>query len=658
MVLSGKKSRSTGIMTEKIRSILKIKAAGIVNLLLWSIFFTFFIMLDKSGGRFDKELVLTSLYIFASMIALNGFFYFFFHLITGYFKNGSLISYLISNVIVSSLFFVNYIIVLIFGKQLGLEGFVMTIRGWQGGELGDFTSVVLKLSAAIIVYILFFYICFRVADKLLKGRVLNINFTAALVVFLTVTTVLLHFQLVSLAADGWKMSIMKQKIPWQSITGFPEDPIRIGAENTASESFPELFKNPPMLSEKTEVEKMLRLRDNFDSIMSHDFRAEKKYNILFINVEGLRSDMLNPSNAPHFYKFAKERGIILKKHYATGNNTPGAIYGMLTGLSPYYFEPLRGNQCRNLPLEVLKKLGYRQSIYYNSPKNYEYIYRDIIENTEGKFVRIPGIIDDYAPREKMLLDKYIEELRNDKSELPRFDYYLFNVTHFNYYYPPEFEKFKPAFTMKFQIISGRQEKFEQHREGLLNRYMNSVYYFDHLLNKLLVNLEKMGRLDNTIIVIAGDHGEEFWEHGSFGHTWGLNNKQIQSAAVLYYPGAKQSDVKYSYTSHADFLPTVFDKIKLNYNTNVFMTGKSLLSYNPDYDFAVSSLGILVSFKRNDYAIVGEGYKILFKNNKDLNSAPYAIYSDNDEPVDKIDVYRAVNLLLKTEKSKKLIPPGM
>jgi hypothetical protein len=645
-------------MTDKIRSIFKVKVAGIVNLFLWSAIITFFIMRDKTGGSVDREFLFTFIYIFGSIIVLNGFIYFFLHLATGYFKNGSLVSYLISNLIVTSLFFMNYIIVLVFGRQLGLEGFVMTIRGWQGGELGDFTSVVLKLSAAVIIYLLFFYLCFRIADRLLKGRVVSVNFTAPLIAVFTVVVILIHFQLVSLAAEGWKMSIMKQQIPWQAATGFPEDRIRIGAVNSEQEGFPELFKSPPMLSEKTETEKILNLKKNYEKIMSHDFRAEKKYNILFVNVEGLRSDMLNPSNMPHLYKFAKEKGIILGKHYTTGNNTPGSLYGMLTGLSPFFHEPLRGNECRNIPLEVLKKLGYRQSIYYNSPKNYEYVYRDIIEKTEGNFVRIPGIVDDYAPREEKLINKYIEELKNDKSEKPRFDYYLCNVTHFNYYYPPEFEKFKPAFTMKFEIISGKQEKFAKHREGLMNRYMNSVYYADHLINKLLLSLEKTGRLKNTIVVIAGDHGEEFWEHGSFGHTWGLNNIQIQSAAVLYYPGVKEGDVKYRYTSHTDFLPTAFDLMDLNYNTGVFMTGKSLVEYDPERDFALSSLGILVSFKRNDYAIIGDGYKILFKNNKDLNSAPYAIYYDNDKPVEKIDPYRAVNLLLKTEKAKKLFSPGM
>ncbi|MFA5518629.1 MAG: sulfatase-like hydrolase/transferase [Spirochaetota bacterium] len=645
-------------MKYKITSIFKIKAAGLMNLFLWSAIISFFIMQDKSGGGINREFVFTFIYIFVSMIVLNALLYFLFRFVTGYFKNSALVSYLISNIIVSLLFVINYIIVLVFGKQLGLEGFVMTLRGWQGGELGDFSFLVLKFLATVSFYLLLFYLCFMFLNRILKGRVLNINYTAPVFLFFIITAVLLHFQLVSLASDGWKMSIMKQKIPWQSVTGFPEDQIKIGAENSSSGKFPELFKAPPMLSEKTETEQILNLKKNYDHIISHDFKAEKKYNILFINVEGLRSDMLNPSYAPHLYKFAKEKGIKLRNHYTTGNNTPGGLYGMLTGLSSFYHEPLRENGCRNLPLEVLKKLGYRQSIYYNSPKNYEYIYRDILENTEGKFVRIPGAIDDYALREQQLVDNYLDELKNDRSGIPRFDYYLFNVTHFNYYYPPEFEKFKPAFTMQFQIISGKQEKFEKHKEGLMNRYKNSIYYFDSLINQVLVSLEKMGRLNNTIVVIAGDHGEEFWEHGSFGHTWGLNNKQIQTTSILYYPGAKQGAVKYKYTSHQDFLPTVFDLIKLNYNTGVFMTGKSLLKYDADRDYAISSLGVLVSFKRNDYAIIGDGYKILFKNNKDLNSSPYAVYYDNDKPVEKIDTYKAINLLLKTKRSKNLVSPGM
>jgi uncharacterized protein len=326
---------------------------------------------------------------------------------------------------------------------------------------------------------------------------------------------------------------------------------------------------------------------------------------------------------------------------------------MFTGLSPFHFEPMRENNVPNLSLEILKKLGYRQSIYYNSPKNYEYIYPDFLARTEGRFINIPGRYEDYAIREKKLIDLYLKELREDQSQNPRFDYYLINVTHFNYYYPPEFEIYKPAFTMDFEIISGKQKKFEKHKEALMNRYKNSILYFDYLFGQLIDELDSQNRLNDTIIVLAGDHGEEFWEHGSFGHTWGLNNKQIQTAATIYYPGIKNSDIEYKYTNHSDFFPTVFELLGLNINTRIFMTGKSLLTYDPAMDYAISSLGVLVSFKRNDYAIIGNGLKILFKNNKNLNQAPYAIYDDEDQSIENLDPYPTADLLKKILNSKKL-----
>jgi membrane-anchored protein YejM (alkaline phosphatase superfamily) len=183
--------------------------------------------------------------------------------------------------------------------------------------------------------------------------------------------------------------------------------------------------------------------------------------------------------------------------------------------------------------------------------------------------------------------------------------------------------------------------------------MNAVYYTDQLLRRLVTELEQIGKLKNTILIIAGDHGEEFWEHGSFGHTWGLNNIQIMTTAIIYYPGVSSRSIKYEYTSHQDFLPTVFELIGLNIDWNKFVTGKSLISYNPNLDYAISSLGILTSFKRNGYAIIGNGYKILYRNNMSLNTSPYAVYIDDDTPIDKFDTYKVVDLLLKTKSSKRL-----
>jgi len=88
----------------------------------------------------------------------------------------------------------------------------------------------------------------------------------------------------------------------------------------------------------------------------------------------------------------------------------------------------------------------------------------------------------------------------------------------------------------------------------------------------------------------------------------------------------------------------------------FTTGKSLLKYSPEKDYAISSLGILVSFKRNGYAIIGNGYKVLYRNNMDLNSSPYAIYDENDQPIEEFNKNAVSDLLLKAMNAKSLEVP--
>ncbi len=634
------------------------KTAGVINLVLWSTALTIYLLSDRVSGGIDGSIFITYLYLFFSIIILNAFMFYILRFLLSSFKYGPVAAYLASNVIVTMIFLINNITVLIYGKQLGSEGVVMAWRGWVGGEMGDFTSSVIKMFLFVSLYVLLFYIFYYLLNKLFSGRSMNFNSSVASILVIILFAFILHFRLVAVAGTENKMNMMKNKIPWQSVTGFPEDHVKVDEDGVKGHGIPALFTSPEFLDEKMEVEQLKKLDMVKDKIITQSITVKNPMNILFMNIEGLRNDMLNPVNMPFLYKFASERGFILRKHYTTGNNTPGSLFGMLTGLAPYYFEPLRGNKFLNIPLHVLKRAGYTESFYYNSPKEYEYIHRDIIEKTEDRFCRAPGTKnDDYGPREKILIDKLINDLRSDNSG-KRFDYYLMNVSHFNYFYPENCRKFVPDYNANFTIISGTQEKFRKDRVELKNRYMNAVYYTDHLLEQLITEMDRMGRLNNTIIVISGDHGEEFWEHGSFGHTWGLNNIQIQPAAFIFYPGINKNSIKYRYTSHQDFMPTVFDLIGLNIDWRIFMTGKSLVNYNADLDYAISSLGILVSFKRNGYAIIGNGYKVLYKNNMDLNNSPYAIYDDDDKPVEEFDTHRIIDLLMKTKSSKRLTAPKL
>ncbi|HOK02736.1 MAG TPA: sulfatase-like hydrolase/transferase [Spirochaetota bacterium] len=634
-----------------------VNIAGFANLILWSLAFTFYLLIDRYSGSFDIELFLLGVYIFFSIVFLNALFFFIFKAFFIYFRYRSAMAYLLSNLIVTVVFVINNMSVAVYGKQLGMEGLVMALRGWQGGEMGNFTATVVQVFLVIAIYLFLYFFTYMFLNRLFSGRPFSHAFFGLLVCVISLVLVFVHFKLVGMADSDWKMNSMKHKIPWQSLTGFPDDLVRVDEDGKKGTAIPPLFSERLILSEKKEIEQLKRMGIYGKKILSGEISTHHPYNILFINVEGLRRDMLNPENMPFLYRFASDKAFILKKHYSTGNNTPGSLYGMLTGLAPYYFEPLRQNKLPNMALEVLKKAGYRQSVYYNSPRNYEHIYEDILVKTEHKFVRAAGTWeDDYAPRDRWLFENYIQELKKESNTSKRFDYILVNVTHFNYYYPPEFKKYTPDFRSDFKIISGPQSGFRKNKEELMNRYKNSVYYADYLLKNLLTEMEAMGRLKNTIIVIAGDHGEEFWEHGSFGHTWGLNDIQIGPAAIIYYPNIKNTDIKYKYTSHQDFLPTVFDIIGINVDYKYFTTGKSLLKYSPEKDYAISSLGILVSFKRNGYAIIGNGYKVLYRNNMDLNSSPYAIYDENDQPIEEFNKNAVSDLLLKAMNAKSLEVP--
>jgi arylsulfatase A-like enzyme len=50
-----------------------------------------------------------------------------------------------------------------------------------------------------------------------------------------------------------------------------------------------------------------------------------------------------------------------------------------------------------------------------------------------------------------------------------------------------------------------------------NAYDATLRYLDTEMDRLLTELERRGRLENTVVIITSDHGEQFMEHGLFDH---------------------------------------------------------------------------------------------------------------------------------------------
>ena len=68
------------------------------------------------------------------------------------------------------------------------------------------------------------------------------------------------------------------------------------------------------------------------------------------------------------------------------------------------------------------------------------------------------------------------------------------------------------------------------------RYKGELWYVDHLLGQLFQRLEAAGRLDDTIVLVVSDHGENLGEHfPSLTHTLGLYDTLTHVPLLVRYP---------------------------------------------------------------------------------------------------------------------------
>lgn len=99
-------------------------------------------------------------------------------------------------------------------------------------------------------------------------------------------------------------------------------------------------------------------------------------------------------------------------------------------------------------------------------------------------------------------------------------------------------------------------------EHIVALYDGEVKQTDDDLGEMLKFLKDKGLLDNSIAIILGDHGEEFYEHGHTSHH-GVYEELIHVPMAISLPQASpRSKVVDSLVSQMDILPTILDYLKI------------------------------------------------------------------------------------------------
>ncbi|MFH0944327.1 MAG: sulfatase [Planctomycetota bacterium] len=99
-------------------------------------------------------------------------------------------------------------------------------------------------------------------------------------------------------------------------------------------------------------------------------------------------------------------------------------------------------------------------------------------------------------------------------------------------------------------------------EYLRNLYDGTIHFADRSLAELFQRLEGQGLLENTIVVVVGDHGEEFGDHGGLVHSATLYEEMLRVPLLVHLPGGDSRRVIREPVSQADLAPTLLDLLGL------------------------------------------------------------------------------------------------
>ncbi|EKF76149.1 hypothetical protein A11A3_01605 [Alcanivorax hongdengensis A-11-3] len=341
-------------------------------------------------------------------------------------------------------------------------------------------------------------------------------------------------------------------------------------------------------------------------------------NIVWLACESLRWDMLTPEIMPNLWAFAQQNRRYTN-HYSGGNGTRWGIFSMFYGMpASYWFSFLDARQPPAL-ISVLQKQHYQFGLYTSAEFTYPEFDKTVWAGLPSDLLHShhnqQGWEDD---RDNVTrLNHFIDGARSDQS--PFLGFMFFESSHARYFFPDD-AVIRPDYLKAFNYATVDVKK----DIGLIkNRYINATHELDIQLGRVLDHLKEEGLLDNTIVIITGDHGEEFMENGRWGHNSAFHNQQIHTPFVLHVPG-QGAKVVNAPTSHLDIVPTLMPLLGVT---------------NPPSDYSVDAVSLLkptadryrVIGSWNALGYIGKDYKVSMPMN--LAGTGYmAVTGADDQPV--------------------------
>jgi arylsulfatase A-like enzyme len=163
-------------------------------------------------------------------------------------------------------------------------------------------------------------------------------------------------------------------------------------------------------------------------------------------------------------------------------------------------------------------------------------------------------------------------------------------------------------------------------------YDQAVQYTDAQIGRLLDHLERSGRLDNTIVILVSDHGEEFLERRQWGHfETNLYDEILKVPFLIYLPNLSTSQVIGQQVRTLDIMPTVLDLCSCPLPQGLEGTSLVPLWTSSDGEYKADiSISEMWRNERHIVAVRTELFKYIWDSHRPHEPELYNLQTDPDE----------------------------
>lgn len=305
-------------------------------------------------------------------------------------------------------------------------------------------------------------------------------------------------------------------------------------------------------------------------------------NVILITINSLRADHVSSlgydrQTTPNFDKFAADN-LLFTNAFATSSWQMPAVGSIFTSLYPSDHGATHINKKLSSKVQtlagILKENGYytagfgcnpRLSADYGFDKGFDFYddYSAAMMLSSMSFGQEDAIDINKRRTNDLINDAVVRWLQNN-THRPFFLSVHYYDNHWDYLPPPPYDTlFDPDYTGDIDGTEIAREPLYSNKPSdedvahIIALYNGEVKQTDHDLGELIEFLKEQGRFADSVIIITGDHGEQFYEHGHTSHH-GLFDELIRVPLAISAADINEPNIIDSFVSGVDIMPTILD----------------------------------------------------------------------------------------------------